>query len=280
MTIAEFMYAPANRTLRHGVSLHEIDILLSSVLKKTREFIYSHPEYTLTATQFKNLKQYIKRRRAGEPIAYITGSKEFYGLDFIVTPDVLIPRPDTELLVESVLAYADTRKGKLLMADIGTGSGNIAITIKHELQNRCNMIATDISAAAVRVARKNAKRNNTPIQFYTSDVLAKLPKTLYGKIDVLLCNAPYLTKTEARKKNLAFEPQVALTPSGAPTSIIEQLLQQAPAFLTPGAVIFLEMGHRQAKQVHALCKKYFPQAKTTTLKDLGNFDRVVICKTA
>ncbi len=288
MTIAEFMYSSAYKRIRRNVPLHEIDIILASVLKASREFLYSHPEYSLTKAQVTKLTAQLTRRQAGEPIAYITGTKEFYGLDFIVTPAVLIPRPDTELLVESILKYVknssrDARSrvstATPIIADIGTGSGNIAIAVKHELQNHCSMIASDISATALHIAKKNAVHNKTAIEFYRSDVLQNIPKKYNGKIDVLICNAPYLTKTEARKKNLAFEPQVALTPTGSPTSIIEQLLQQAPVYLKPGGVLFLEMGHRQAKQVSALCKKYFPNSKTTTYKDLGNFDRVVVCKT-
>lgn len=280
MTISEFTYGPAYKSIRRNVPLHEIDIILAAVLKKSREFLYSHPEYPLTKAHITKLTAQLKRRGNGEPIAYITGTKEFYGLDFIVNPAVLIPRPDTELLVESILTYADSQKRSLLMADIGTGSGNIAIAVKHELQNRCVMIASDISATALRIAKKNAVHNKTAIEFYRSDVLKSIPKKYHGKLDILICNAPYLTKTEARKKNLAFEPQVALTPTGSPTSIIEQLLQQAKEFLKPGGVIFLEMGHRQAKQVSALCKKYFPKAKTKTYKDLGKFDRVVECRLA
>lgn len=280
MTISEFMYDSAYKQIRQNVPLHEIDIILAAILHKSREFLYSHPEHSLTKAQVAKLTTLLKRRSNGEPVAYITGTKEFYGLDFTVSPAVLIPRPDTELLVESILGYADSQNRPLVMADIGTGSGNIAIAVKHELQNRCSMIASDISATAIRIAKKNASHNKTAVEFYTSDVMKNLPKKYYGKLDVLICNAPYLTKTEARKKNLSFEPQVALTPPGSPTSIIEQLLQQAKEFLKPDGVIFLEMGHRQAAQVSTLCKKYFPNSKTTTYKDLGKFDRVVVCKTS
>lgn len=280
MTIGDIIFpGKAVGTLIKGLPLHEVDIVLSHTLQQPKEFLYAHPEYVLSTHQLTTLKGYLQRRRTDEPIAYITGCKEFYGLDFYVTPDVLIPRPDTELLVESVLEYVDSKKHPVLIADIGTGSGNIAIAVKYVLGKRCSMIASDISSAAIKVARKNAKHNKTDITFYISDVLKRLPKSLHNGIDVLMCNAPYLTKTEARKKNLAYEPQVALTPAGAPTSIIEQLLQQAPTFLKPHGVIFLEMGHRQAAQVTTLCKKYFPKAKTATYKDLGNFDRVVVCQT-
>jgi len=254
------------------VSLHEIDILLSYVLHKPKEFIYGHPQHTLTTSQQTKIFALLKRRRAGEPIAYLTGHKEFYGLDFLVSPAVLIPRPDTELLVEMVLDVCV--RTNYTIADIGTGSGNIAITLKHSLPN-CTVIATDVSSAALAIAKKNAKHLQTKLQFFQGDVLQALPKRLHHTIDVLIFNAPYLTKTEAKKANLAHEPQLALTAPGQPTELIERLLQQASEFLTPTGHIFLEIGYRQAQQVQKLCHRYFPTAQVSVQKDLGGFDRVV-----
>lgn len=276
MTIHEIMYDQSYVETRRGLSLHELDILIANLLDKPKEFIYAHPEYKLRQSQITRLKKHIQRRKAGEPIAYITGHKEFYDLDFIVTSDVLIPRPDTELLVECVVNYA--KKNKLTIADIGTGSGNIAVAVKKTLRSRCRMIATDISATALHIARKNAKHHNTAVTFYKSNVLRKLPSSLHTKLDIIMCNAPYLTKTEAHKKNLQYEPQVALTPTDSPTSIIQQLLQQTPRFLKPDGVIFLEIGHRQANQVKKLCRTYFPHSQIKVHKDLGNFDRVIECQ--
>lgn len=252
--------------------MHEMDILMSFVLRKPKEFIYGHPQFQLTGQQVRQFTALVKRREHGEPIAYLTGHKEFYGLDFVVDKRVLCPRPSTELLIETVLHTKP--KSSTVIMDVGTGSGNIAITLKRLLPN-CVMIATDVSAPALTVAKHNAKRLNTKIKFYKSNVLKQLPKSLHGKADIITFNAPYLTKQEAGKTNLKYEPQVALTPTGSPTSLIEQLLQQAKGFLKPTGTIYLEIGHRQAKQVSNLCLKYFPKAKVTVLKDLGGWDRVV-----
>lgn len=253
------------------IPLHEIDILLSHVLNKPKEYIYAHPDSDLTKLQLAKLQKLITRRQAGEPIAYLTGHKEFYGLDFFVTPAVLIPRPDTELLVEQVLKL--NLKHQTIL-DVGTGSGNIAITLKHELPN-CKMMATDISATALAVAKRNATHNHASITFFKSDVLANLPKSYHHTLDIITFNAPYLTKTEAKKANLQFEPQVALTPTGQPTELIERLLQQADQFLAPTGQIFFEIGYRQANQVKKLCQKYFPTAKLSVQQDLGGWDRLV-----
>ncbi|MBI4407951.1 MAG: peptide chain release factor N(5)-glutamine methyltransferase [Candidatus Kerfeldbacteria bacterium] len=253
------------------ISLHEMDILMSFVLRKPKEFVYAHPTYTLSKSQVKKFDTLVQRREQGEPIAYLTGHKEFYGLDFLVNKAVLIPRPSTETLIETVLPAL---KSKQLICDVGTGSGNIALTLKY-LKPNCVVIATDVSASALQVAKQNAKRLKTTVRFYRSNVLRQLPKSLRGKIDIITFNAPYLTKQEASKANLQYEPRIALTPTGSPTSLIEQLLQQASTFLKPTGQIYFEIGHRQAKQVARLCQKYFPAATITVIKDLGGWDRVV-----
>lgn len=257
----------------HRVPLHEIDILLAHHLKHDQVFLYSHPEYRLTAPQWQKFQQSVTRRQRGEPIAYITGHKEFFDLDFVVSRAVLIPRPDTELLVETAAALAPAHA---VVVDIGTGSGNIAVALKIQRPD-CTLLATDISAAALNLARRNAKRHKVNIRFYRGDVLRALPRQLEHKLDLICFNAPYLTKTEARKAGLAFEPHVALTPKGKPCELIERLLQQAQPFLKPTGKILLEIGYNQGKAVQKLCHTYLPHVTTTIKKDLGGFDRVVIC---
>lgn len=257
------------------ISLHEMDLLLSFVLHKPKEFIYAHPTHQLTKVQHEQFQTLVKRRQQGEPIAYLTGHKEFYGLDFLVNKHVLIPRPSTETLIETVLPALSPKQ---LICDVGTGSGNIALTLKY-IKPNCSVIATDVSAPALQVAKHNAKRLQTKVKFYKSNVLKQLPKSLHHQIDIITFNAPYLTKQEAGKDNLKYEPQIALTPTGSPTSLIEQLLQQAPAFLKPTGHIYFEIGWRQAKQVTKLCQEYFPNAKITVIKDLGGWDRVIALQT-
>lgn len=257
------------------ISFHELDMIVAAVLKRPKEFVYGNPTYRLSSKQLQTIHTLAKRRANDEPMAYLLGHKEFYGLDFLVDKRVLIPRPSTELLIELVINQYRDNKPTIL--DVGTGSGNIAITLKHLLPKSI-VFASDVSAAALVVAKQNARRLKTKVQFYKSNVLKQLPKSLYGKLDLITFNAPYLTKQEASKANLKHEPQVALTPTGSPTSLIEQLLQQAAPFLKPNGQIYFEMGHRQANQIRKLSLKYFPQAKITVHQDLGGWDRVVVVK--
>lgn len=279
MTIHDITYNDKFSKVRQGVPLHEIDILIGFVLKKPIEFVFTHPEFEISNQKITQLKKLIHQRRKGRPIAYITEHKEFYGLDFIVTPDVLIPRPDTELLVDTVIDYYSKNNALLrpMLVDIGTGSGNIAVAVKKTFSGPCTMLATDISAKAISIASCNAKKHKVAIKLFTGDVLKALPNSYLGKLDAIIFNAPYLSKTEARKKSLSYEPQVALTPPGGPTEIIERMLQQAPRYLKPRGTIFLEIGQRQGKQVSKLCNKYFSKTTITISKDLGNFDRVITC---
>lgn len=259
---------------RWSIPLHEVDILLAHTLRCNPVFMYSHPEQALTKKQWHTLQQAVRRRQQNEPIAYITKHKEFFGLDFTVTPAVLIPRPDTELLVETVIAAAPRQAN---IADIGTGSGNIAISIK-QARPDCSLYATDISASALTVARHNAKRLQSAVRFYRGDVLQALPKKLIPTLDVICFNAPYLTKAEAKKTGLAYEPQLALTPAGKSTQLIERLLSQAQSLLKPKTLIAFEIGYQQANALQKLCRSYFSHSTITIKKDLGGFDRVVLCK--
>ncbi len=273
-TIAQIM-----RQQPTGVSLHELDILLAQCLGRSKIFLYSHPEHRLTAAQLRAVRRAVRRRQRGEPIAYITGHKEFYGRDFLVNRRALIPRPDTELMVDETLKYLRARRWhhRPLVVDIGTGCGNIAITLAKEYPH-AQLVMTDISAPALALAKRNAKRYDVQLKSYCGNLLAALPRSLRGQIDVLVCNAPYLSKNEARKKTLAFEPQLALTPplTHSPTSLIEKLFQQAPAFLKSNGVILVEIGYRQAKRVQKMCRAVFPRSQIITVRDLGGFDRVVL----
>lgn len=214
-------------------------------------------------------KKYVKRRAKGEPMAYIRGSKEFYGMDFIVNKNVLVPRPDTELIVEIV---RDVGNAGIVM-DVGTGSGCIPVTLKKYLP-KAEIIGTDISEKALTVARKNAKKHKIGIKFYKSDLFKQIPKNLKGKINIITFNPPYLTKNEASKKELAYEPQVALTPPDF-RKLIKDFFIQAREYLTDDGSIFMEIGHRQGKIVSKIAGEIFSKAKIEVIKDLGGFDRVM-----
>ncbi len=257
------------------LSLLDADVLLAHVFGQTREYIYSHPDKSLTKAQERKFRDLVQRRLDGEPISYLTGHKEFYGMDFIMNPDVLIPRPDTELLVEAVMKYVqDIQRTPLRIVDVGTGSGNIAVALKYHLKNRVEMLGTDISKSALHIARKNSRLHNVKVQYFQGSVLDALPKNTQDKCDIIIFNAPYLTKTESRKKALQFEPQVALNSGSTPTALYETLLQQAPEHLERKGSIFFEIGHRQADQIRNLTQRYLQNSTIEILKDLGGYDRV------
>ncbi|MBU0670604.1 peptide chain release factor N(5)-glutamine methyltransferase, partial [Patescibacteria group bacterium] len=202
----------------------DTDVILSFVTEKNREYIFAHQDKELLDRELREFNKLVKRRQKGEPIAYITGHKEFYGLDFMVNKDVLVPRPDTELIVENVINVGNVRNEQFEQAkrsnnfnilDVGTGSGCIPVVLKKQLP-KANVYGSDISGKAIKIARMNAKRlldrEGANVKFYKSNLLKQIPKNLKDKLDIITFNPPYLTKNEARKKELAYEPQVALTP--------------------------------------------------------------------
>lgn len=264
----------------------DTDVILSFVTEKNREYIFAHQDKELLDRELREFNKLVKRRQKGEPIAYITGHKEFYGLDFMVNKDVLVPRPDTELIVENVINVGNVRNEQFEQAkrsnnfnilDVGTGSGCIPVVLKKQLP-KANVYGSDISGKAIKIARMNAKRlldrEGANVKFYKSNLLKQIPKNLKDKLDIITFNPPYLTKNEARKKELAYEPQVALTPKDF-TKLIKDFFVQAKEYLADDGAIFMEIGHRQAKTVSKIASQVFPEAKIEVVKDLGGFDRVV-----
>lgn len=196
----------------------DAEIIMATILKKDRAFVLGHEDYPLTTVQLTKFHKLIKRRQKHEPLAYLIGHKEFYGLDFKVTKATLVPRPESELIIDEVLKAIDPKKENLII-DIGTGSGCLILTLLHELQkkgNTPNAIAVDISKKALAVAAHNAQKLQTKnISFLKSNLLSsiiKKPHLLKNSTQVImLANLPYLTKAEIRKeKSISQEPQLAL----------------------------------------------------------------------
>jgi len=274
--------------------LLDASVLLCEALKKSKEFIYTYPEKKLTAEQIKKYKSMIGRRAKHEPLAYIIGKKEFYGLDFSVAPAVLIPRPDTEILINAVLSTVghSATYSYPQVIDVGTGSGAIAITLK-KLFPKAQVFATDISQKSLNLAKKNARRLNAKITFKKGNLLNPFKSLLLDTRYpiVITANLPYLSRVEWQKtqpeiKN--YEPKGALVGGKNGTEIYEKLFTEISALLRHSApslnginsggnpmYLFIEIGYNQKAPITKLLNKILRPKKIKTFKDLNNKWRTV-----
>ncbi len=214
----------------------------------------------------------VERRLSGEPIAYISGHREFYGLDFSVEPGVLIPRPESELLVEQAIRLAQNRAVSAV-AEIGTGCGAIAISLALTLP-RTKIYATDISASALRIAQSNCQKHGVAdrVCLLHGDVLQPLPEP----VDLIVANLPYVSEAELPQVSSAgFEPLLALNGGVDGLEKIRQLCQQAGDRLRPQGSLLLEIGQGQATAVVDLLQCLFPSAEIAVMPDLSGMERVV-----
>jgi release factor glutamine methyltransferase len=239
-----------------GAALHVADIdatdaraLLRAALSVDDVYLAAHSEQVLTAEQNDRLAGWVRRRRAGEPVAYITGEREFWSLSFQVTPAVLIPRPETELLVEFALErFAAGAPARVL--DLGTGCGCVAVAIaKH--RPRAQVAASDISPAALAIARENAARNGASIEFIESDWLNGLAGR---RFDLIVANPPYVAAGDQHlaQGDVRFEPRAALVGGADGLECIRAIVAQSRARLERGSWLFFEHGHDQAARCRAL----------------------------
>ena len=247
---------------------HEMGLSYSGLISSMRDEI--------SEQQFERFWANIEAHVKGIPVQHLTGSEEFYGRNFLVNSDVLIPRPETEELIEETLQLIDCHlpKKELAIADIGTGSGIIAITLKCELPD-AQVVATDISQPALDMAAKNAERLNAHIDFRLGD----LAEPLEGeKWDVILSNPPYISYAEAPGLSDSvrdFEPHHALFADNEGLALYEKMAKQFPKLLNkPGAIGF-EIGYQQGPAVEKLLKEAFPDALVYSKKDINKNDRMV-----
>jgi release factor glutamine methyltransferase len=261
----------------------DAEVLLALTLKKPREFIYTYPEKKLSSSQINKLNGYVGRRLKGEPIAYIGNRKEFYGREFYVDKNVLIPRPETELLIEELLKIITSDAGRRppVIADIGTGSGCIAITLKKCLP-KTEIIATDISQLALNVAKKNAKKHRAKIRFFRGNLLAPLKNI---KFDIIIANLPYGEKKRWSKKtnpgavNISFEPKIALYAKNSGLNAYQDLFRQVAGRKFPPKIIIIEIDPSQASALRKIAKKYFGNKIPIQIKkDLAGRKRLIVIK--
>lgn len=254
-----------------GSARIEVQCLLQTVLQVDRAYLLSHPEQSLDTDQHERYKVLLERRLCGEPIAYLLGVREFYGLTFNVTPATLIPRPDTELLVEQVLQRMP-HQGLCLVLDLGTGSGAIALSIAHARPD-ANMTATDASAAALEVAQSNAQRLNIRnVRLLQSDWFLALSDE---RFDIIVCNPPYIAANDVHlaQGDLRFEPRTALVSGTDGLDDIRRICKQAKAHLNPNGWLIFEHGYDQAAQVRVLLEQS-GFGEIFTARDLSGIERV------
>lgn len=260
----------------------DAEVILSFVLKKPREYVLAHNERILKPTEQKLCSTLISRRTKYEPIAYLIGEKEFYGLPIKVNKNVLIPRPETELLVSEIICLALPEGSKSTILDIGTGSGSIALALAKNLP-KAQILALDASADALHLAKINAKTLRLEISFIKSDLL-KSVKSGIIKDSILAANLPYLDKREIKdfpmeiKRGLKYEPQEALYAGKHGTALYEELFKQINSLKFKPSYLVAEIGSNNWKDFFSLAKKYFPQAEISVIKDFANRPRILKIK--
>jgi release factor glutamine methyltransferase len=298
-----FSIAEIKRGLSGNIDPHEVDIFIMHAAGKTREFVLAHPEFILSSREAETLRQHVRRRMEHEPVAYIVGHKEFFGLDFEVDRHTLVPRPETELVVESILRHESARawsgsprndptREKVAVIDVGTGSGNIVVSLAKHLPgselpaDRYEFIGIDLSPQALKVARRNAKRHGVGVRFIESDLLENpsVNETLNrcGRA-IVAANLPYLSKAiyeSAMPDVKDYEPKSALYSPEEGLCHYRRLLEQAEKTFGSSpklhATFFLEIGPEQKKLLPAVIARHLQNAKSEFAKDLAGKWRLAV----
>jgi release factor glutamine methyltransferase len=262
----------------HGREETAARLLLQHELGMSQALLLASLRDPVSDADFDRFWQKIELHAKGTPIQHLTGTEEFYGREFLVNPDVLIPRPETEELVEETLKLIDKLLGKKnpSIADIGTGSGIIGITMKCELPS-AEVTATDISQPALNTAAVNAKRLGADVTFLQGDLTEPIRGT---KWDVVLSNPPYIAYAEAQDLSDTVhdhEPHNALFADGNGLALYDKLAEQLPHVINKPGIIGFEIGHLQGEAVKAMLTASFPQAEIYVKKDINKRDRMVFC---
>lgn len=248
----------------------EAEVLLGHVLNQERVYLYANFDSPVNSWERKQFKEVIQRRVQGEPSAYITGFKEFMSLKFHVNPKVLIPRPDTEIMVENILQLS---AGQALdICDVGTGSGAIAVSVAYYLPE-AKVVATDISEEALDTARINAADNGVVIEFWQGDLLAPLEK--HPPFDLITANLPYIPQNEyivLDQEVKGFEPVKALLAPGDGLDIYRRFVPQAWEKIKPGGYLFIEIAYNQGEKALQMAQAF---AEAEIIKDMAGRDRIL-----
>lgn len=253
----------------------DAQLILAHLLNQRREYLIAHDDMALSLDQIVAYAKLIEQRARGMPIAYLLGKQAFFDRELIVTPQVLIPRPETELIVERALAWVEAQGRQsdptLRIVDVGTGSGAIAVTLAARLPS-ARVLATDISAAALQVAQRNGQ-NLPNLRYMQCDLLSGIG----GQFDVICANLPYIATRELQELEVAkFEPLLALDGGADGLALIRALLQQSPSHMTTPGLLLLEIGAEQGEAVCAAAQEAFGERAQISLhKDRADLDRVL-----
>lgn len=251
----------------------EAQLLLAHGFNQTRTWVLTHPEKPMDAKKLELLDDLLEQRLQGVPLPYLLGHWEFFGLDFIVSPDVLIPRPETELLVEQALTWLKQHPDRRRAADVGTGSGCIAVSLAYH-QTDLNLVATDQSQPALDIAGQNAVRHGVSdrIRWQKTNLLDGFT----GQLDLVVANLPYIPSATLEELLVSkFEPLSALDGGPDGLLLISALLEDAPRWWAPGGVILLEIEAGQGESAPALARSLLPVAPINLLPDLAGKPRLL-----
>ena len=246
-------------------------MLLAFAMRRERIYLFGHPEHELSEIEWLHYGRYLHQRLEGTPTQYITKTQEFYGRPFVVNPNVLIPRPETEHVIEAALAVGN---GAERFLDVGCGSGAIAVTLR--LETGAKVVATDVSLAALRVAGENAAKLGANISFVQCDLVSAVRDR---SIDVLVSNPPYVPESELiglSREVRDHEPRVALTSGPTGFEIYERLIADARRVLRPGGHLVLELGYNSSDRVVRMLESGFENIRLGG--DLAGIPRVVSCQ--
>lgn len=276
MTITtQDLLSQINARISHLTETPSLDaqVLVAHFVEKPRAWVMAHPEALIDELQHRNILQGLNRLERGEPLPYVIGHWEFYGLDFQLTPDVLIPRPETELLVETAMSWLINHPGKHKAVDVGTGSGCIGITLALNVPD-LHMLLTDFSPAALKVAQVNAAKFSLShrLKFTSTNLLVGLLE----HFDLICANLPYIPSQVLKDLPVAVgEPHLALDGGQHGTELIFMLMEQARGCLAPGGMMVLEIESSQGADARKQAGSLYPGARVEILKDLSGNDRCI-----
>lgn len=285
MTLAEAIYNGSETLSQHGIENARLDaeLLLCRSLNRNRAWIVTHSKESLEDEARKGFETLVNRRAKREPFQYIVGVQEFWGLDFTVTPDVLIPRPETELIIERALAIEPDRRRPLNIADLCTGSGCIAISLATE-RDQARIFAADKSVKALVVARENARIHGVSerVRFLQGDLFEPLEELdLRARMDIIVSNPPYVPDSvlpSLQPEVRDFEPLDALAAGVDGTVFHRRIIDRAPEFFKQNGALIMEMGLGQAEMLVRLVNETGQYQLPEIFKDLAGIERVIVAR--